>query len=244
MPSVVYCSQVVKMTERFGGVRGDLIRWARSQQGLSMRDVQEQGGLALGFQSEIENGKKTEVRSDTLQRWLRVLNVTEPFVRGEIPQWVEDRSRVSGLAADVGLMIASGQIGPNDLSAMGAMERIRTVLKLVGSTSKTLPRPVLAWVLRMEPAILDGIIDGSLPCTPWVLEALIDLTGLPESYFKTGTIPNSIDGLHNMFPTDVLRYIPALRLAQQRGISPEELLALVRCTDLTLLDLIQRTTAH
>jgi len=200
-----------------GSLRGDLIKWAREEQRLTMRWVSDHGGPCLGYQSEVENQKKAEVRWDKLTPWIKALHVTEPFVRGHLPRYSDDPEACRGLAADAGRLIKESS---EHWAAMPFGERARQVLGLVSRESRQLPRVVLAHVLGQGLESLDAMMSGTMLVTPHVLEALCVLTTLPRSFFDYGYWVAET-------PAD---YGQAIEAARQRGISPEELLRLVEET--------------
>lgn len=206
------------LEEKSGSLRGDLIKWAREEQRLTMRWVADHGGPCLGYQSEVENKKKAEVRWDKLTPWIKALNVTEPFVRGHLARYIDDPAACRGLAADVGQLIAESEI---DWGAMPYNERARQVLCLISRESRQLPRVVLAYVLNLELESLDALMSGTISLTPYLIEALGELTTLPESFFRhgirsTGPVPD---------------YAVAVEAARQRGISPDQLLRMIEALD-------------
>jgi len=215
------------LEQRTGSLRGDLIKWAREEQQLTMRWVADHGGPCLGYQSEVENQKKAEVRSEKLTGWIRALNVTEPFVRGHVPRYTEHPDQCHGLAADVGRLI----ITRRGWAAESALERARLTLCLTSRESRLLPRVVLAHVLGMGLDTLEGYMDGSLPVVKEVMLALCALTGLPESFFTHGILPDESEAAAG----DDLRewlslraYREALVQARRLNITPEKLEALIR----------------
>ncbi|HYG59275.1 MAG TPA: helix-turn-helix domain-containing protein, partial [Symbiobacteriaceae bacterium] len=74
-------------------VRGELLRWAREQQRLSLRQVAQRGGPCPAHQSEFERGKKRETTSRMLEHWVKALNVTEAFARGQVFRYLEGPDR-------------------------------------------------------------------------------------------------------------------------------------------------------
>lgn len=202
------------MEEKLGSLRGDLIKWAREEQRLTMRWVSDHGGPCLGYQSEVENQKKAEVRWDKLTPWIKALHVTEPFVRGHLPRYIDDPGACRGVAADVGRLIRESS---ENWAALPFGERARQALCLVSRESRQLPRVVLAHVLGLKLESLDAIMSGDMPMPPHLLEALCELTALPRSFFDYGLRVAEA-------PAD---YATAVEAARQRGITPEELLRLV-----------------
>lgn len=198
------------------GVRGDLIRWARQQQEISMRWIRDHGGPSLGYQSEVEQDKKTEVSYELLQTWVKLLNVTEAYVRGQVPRYLEAPNHCRGLAASVSALVAASR---TDWAAMDSLNRAVELLRLVQRESRHLPRVVLAYVLGLEVATLDGIVTGQHPLMAGLLPALGDLTALPESFIKRGVMPD---------PDGLTGYERAIRLAQERSIFPEQLEQMIR----------------
>jgi transcriptional regulator with XRE-family HTH domain len=197
-----------------GGVRGELLRWAREQQTLTMRWIHDHHGPSPAYQSEVEQGKKSEVQSATLDRWLQLLNVTEPFVRGLVTKYHHDAVACRGLAADAAEMVMAGQGDRPDWSAMSEQERVRQVLRLIISHSKLLPRVVLAWVLDMDVLSLEAVMDGG-PVQKVHVQAAAELTLLPATFFTLGTT------------AQFEQYIPVFHRAVQLGVSPAELLRMI-----------------
>lgn len=180
------------MTEHFCGVRGDLLRWARQQQGLSTRSLKDRGGPSLGYMSEVENRKKSEVRSDVLVRWTQLLGITETFARGQIPRYHYDPAACRGLAADVGSLIMSDT--KRNWASLSPLERCRQVLVLIAQKSRQLPPTVLAYVLDVELDTLVYMINGTHPIMREQMRALADLTSLPEGFFKYGVLMHGSQG--------------------------------------------------
>lgn len=204
------------MDEKYRSLRGDLIKWAREEQRLTMRWVAEHGGPCLGYQSEVENSKKAEVHSDKLGRWTKLLNVTEPFVRGQVPRYIDDPGACRGLAPDVGKLVSGGQM---DWMSLPLLERARRVLCLVSQESSKLPRVVLGHVLTLELETLDAYMNGALPLTQYLVTVLGELTMLPESFFKYGLVDSVAE-----LPAE---YRTVVEAARARGISPDRLLRLI-----------------
>jgi hypothetical protein len=195
-----------------------LIKWAREEQGLTMRWVAEHGGPCLGYQSEVENKKKAEVRSDKLTRWIKALNVTEQFVRGHIQRYLDEPAACRGLAADVGKMVLES--GRN-WTTLTVGERAREVLCLISRESRQLPRVVLAHVLGVELRSLDALMSGEMPFAPLLVKALSDLTTLPESFYT--------HGIREMVAAEAQAdYTVVIEVARQEGISPAALLTLIK----------------
>jgi hypothetical protein len=203
--------------EKSRSLRGDLIKWAREEQGLTMRWVADHGGPCLGYQSEVENKKKAEVRWDKLTSWMRALNVTEAFVRGQIPRYNDDPDGCRGLAADTGKAVKESE---RDWASFSIGERARQVLCLISRESRKLPRVVLAHVLGLELRTLDALMSGELPFVPHQIKALSELTTLPEAFFTHGVR----EMVAAESPAD---YATVIEVARQRGISPSDLLHLI-----------------
>jgi hypothetical protein len=168
------------------GIRGDLIRWARSQQQLSTRYVRDRRGPSLGYQSEVENGKKSEVRSSVLARWIDVLNITEAFARGQIPPYSQDPSACRGLAGDVGELVKLGSPTAILWLELDTCDRVIQLLRLITRESRNLPRVVLAYVLGLELASLDALLLAKLPVTQQHLQITAHLTTLPPLFLLSG----------------------------------------------------------
>lgn len=224
-------------------VHGDRLRWARVQQSLTMREVRVRGGPSLSYQSEVENGVKEEVHVDLLNAWVRALNVTEEFARGNIQRCDVDPEACRGLAEDVGELIASGRTDLPAWSSLTARDRTRHVLKLITFTSPRFPRVVLAYTLGLSLKTLDDMILGQHPVMKSHMQVISALTALPESFFTQGQLfaarSQVLPGWGDSAATALLtvqelqelvalrQYLPALRLARRAGITPSELQKLV-----------------
>lgn len=227
-------------------VRGGLVRWARAQQGLTMRWIASHGGPSPGYQSEIEQGKKAEVRPDLLSTWVRLLHVTETFARGELPRYHENPSACRGLAREAAIWATSESRDVPHWPALNPMDRVRTVLRVIPRECQHLPRVVLAYILGMSVRTLDDLILGSHPVMKGHLQAVSDLTTLSVLFFSHGvTHPEaeSAGALPCDLPADspgpeqpsatlqelleLQTFMPALRLAQRAGITPGHLHELI-----------------
>jgi transcriptional regulator with XRE-family HTH domain len=203
-----------------GGIRGELLRWARTEQSLTMREVQRRGGPSPGYQSEVENGTKTEVRSSLLAAWVRALSVTEAFARGELPVYRHNPAQCIGLAAHAAFLISAK--GHPDWPSLSPSARVHRVLVLITQEPQTLPRIVLAHVLGLPVSSLERMIRGELSLLKEQMQALAVLTALPERFFKSGTLEPDQGEL------DDQEYLPVLRDARLAGITPEQLREWIR----------------
>lgn len=172
-------------------VVGERLKWAREQQGMTMQDVEDRGGPAKGYQSEVEKGKKTEVSTFKLGAWCRVLKITPAFARGQIPQlepaepWGPWRCR--GLAGWVEPEIRHNHPELLDGNVL-PYERVRSVLQLI-TTSEELPLPVLAHVLAMDVKALHALIYDRLnPPTLYQMKQVAILTAIPARFFRFGEL--------------------------------------------------------
>jgi transcriptional regulator with XRE-family HTH domain len=169
------------------GVRGDLIQWTRKQQGMTMRTVCERGGPCPGYQSEVENLRKSEVGSKLLASWVTVLGVTQAFVRGEVPVYHIAPEDCRGLAADIlSRVIEDGTCWVEVTVA----KRASRILCLIADHSRQLPRVVLAYTLGVQLTTLDAMMLGQHPIiSKAIMQALADLTTLPQPFFAYGILP-------------------------------------------------------
>ena len=203
-------------------VRGDLLSKARREQGITMQWIRDRGGPSPAYQCEVEHGTKTEVGSQVLAVWVRLLKVTEAYARGQIAQYHQDPVACRGLAAHVRERVVDSGIPPEVWSSMDPVVRARRVLELVVQAPTPLPKVVLAHTLGVRLEVVEGMLDGTLPIMPAVIKALSDLTTLPERFFKHGITDSERE-------TDLLvKYGGALREAEELGISPDELSRWVR----------------
>jgi transcriptional regulator with XRE-family HTH domain len=175
-------------------VVGERLKWAREQQELTMQYVEDHGGPAKGYQSEVEKGKKTEVTAGKLGTWCRVLNVTPAFARGKVPRlepkepwepWI-----CRGLAGWVEPVIR--QHHPELLDdTLLPYERVRSVLKLI-ATSEELPLPVLAWVMALDVKTMWSVIhdtkDSAVRPNLSQMKQVAILTAIPTRFFRYGEL--------------------------------------------------------
>lgn len=200
-------------------VHGALLQWAREQQDLTMRWVNDQGGPSLGYQSEVERGIKQEVSSEILASWVSILQVTSSFARGQVPTWREQPTACAGLARSVALALAEEPTPQTNWQALSPQERMREVLRLIVRECPHLPRVVLAHVLGLSVATLDAMMLGTHPVMREPARAIAELTTLPDSFWLHGQLERPEEsGL-------LARYLAPLRLAQQQGITPEQMTA-------------------
>lgn len=205
-----------ELAERPVGVRGSLLKWARRQQGLTMRQVRERGGPCPAYQSEVENGVKAEVTTELLLSWVGALGVTIAFARGDLPRVAQEPARCVGLAAGV-----IPHLEGRDWAALTPLDRTRQVLNLIPAACDHLPRLVLAHVMGLEREALEAMMGGSHPILQMPMEALCTMTTLSEGFFREGVgIPSD--------QADLEEYLPAVQLARRAGITPEQLVTVVR----------------
>ncbi|HLO03056.1 MAG TPA: helix-turn-helix transcriptional regulator [Symbiobacteriaceae bacterium] len=171
-----------------GKVVGHLLKWAREQQELTMRDVQLRGGPAPGYQSEVENGQKGEVSAEKLYAWCRTLTVTPAFARGQVPRLEPTTpGRCRGLAGWI-----EPEVRQNlpEFEALLPIERFQRVLKMI-ATSAELPIVVLAYVMAMDVSALKNLLyedARSLYITEVQLKQVAVLTAMPTRFFKLGKL--------------------------------------------------------
>lgn len=205
-----------ELAERPVGVRGACLKWARRQQGLTMRQVRERGGPCPAYQSEVENGLKAEVTTELLVAWVGALGVTIAFARGDLPRFPEEPGRCVGLAAGV-----IPHLEGRNWTALTPLERARQVLRLIPQACDHLPRLVLAHVMGLERETLEAMMEGTHPILQMPMESLCAMTTLSEGFFREGIgIPSE--------QADLDEYLPAVQLARRAGITPEQLVAMVR----------------
>lgn len=181
-----------------------------------MRQVRDRGGPCPAYQSEVENGLKAEVTTEMLAAWVGALGVTVSFARGDLPRFAEDPGRCVGLAAGV-----IPHLQGRDWTALSPLERARQVLSAIPAICDHLPRLVLAHVMGLEQQTLEAMVDGTHPILQMPMEALCTLTTLSEGFFREGV------GIWSE-QSHLEEYLPAVQLARRAGITPEQLVALVR----------------
>lgn len=166
-------------------VRGDLIRYARCEQRLTMRRVQEQGGPSPGLQSAVERGLRHDVSADTLSRWAKALNITCDFARGVTPS-LRDGVAPIGLAREI-----SGLLRHRPPLDHSIQERARHVLYLT-SRSQHLPEVVLSYVLDLRLNDLRQMISGVKPVPEPILCALSALIGNDRLFADSKSMEESL----------------------------------------------------
>lgn len=203
-------------------VVGKLLQWARDEQSYTMRWVHEHGGPSPGYQSEVERGLKQEVSSEVLGNWVHILGVTPAFARGQVPTYHENPIACAGLARSIALAIAEGRPDHPDWAALDPMERVRQVLCLISQQCHNLPRVVLAHVLGLSLPALDAMMLGHHPILREPAQAIALLTTLDDAFWHYGEreLPDESTLLH--------RYLTPIRLANQVGITPEQMTAWIR----------------
>ncbi len=187
-----------------------------------MRWVNDRGGPSLGYQSEVERGIKQEVSSDVLASWVELLGVTPAFARGQVPRYRENPAACAGMAHAVALSIMEGRPDHPDWRALGAEERVREVLRRIVRDCPALPRVALAYLLDLSLLTFDAIMLGTHPILREQAEAIMGLVALPDSFWKSGEIENPAD------IEQLRRFQEAIRLAEARGITPEEMITWIR----------------
>lgn len=181
-----------------------LLRWAREQQNLTLRDVRALGGPSLGYLSEMEKGKKDHPDPELLDTLLTILNISEGFALGQIPQYTDDPVRCRGLASDVAPRIR----GDESLRTMGVLERSCHALRVICTESAQVKKVDVAYILGTAVATLNDLLSGTFPIKLEQMRILADLTGLPEVFFLKGL--------------DETSYQPLVDLAMGLGLTPEE----------------------
>jgi transcriptional regulator with XRE-family HTH domain len=169
-----------------GKVVGRLLRWAREEQRLTMREVQQRGGPAPGYQSEIEKGQKDEVSAEKLHAWCRILNVTPAFARGQVPRLEPSTpGRCRGLAGWVEPEIRAKL---SEFQALIPVERVRRVLRMIVN-SPDLPPVVLAHVMAMSvQSLLDLLYDPMVFPTEVQMKQVAILAAMPTRFFRFGEL--------------------------------------------------------
>lgn len=193
-----------------GPIQGDIIKWAREQRGLTMRQVQDadEEAPSCAYQSEVEQGKKTDIHGDKLKVWLRILDMPEALVRGAHPRYHADPALARGLApklTDEVLMLAATP----HWATLQAADRLRTVLRLLVDHLTDL---VVAYVLGLDLEDLKGMIAGTIPIPEAQVRAIADLILLDRNDILH-------EGVSNRMITNA--FGPDIRDALARGNSME-----------------------
>ncbi|MDB4895886.1 MAG: hypothetical protein JWN15_2148 [Firmicutes bacterium] len=150
-----------------------------------------------------------------LSVWVKLLNVTEPFARGQISKYHVTSGDCAGLAADIGTLVTAGRSDLPNWDDLNERERVREVLRLIAHESRHLPRVVLAWVLDLRLKTLDAILVGDHPVMQTHMQAVATLTTLPEQFFTLGRT------------AQFEQYVPVFQRAVELRMSPQTLLDLM-----------------
>lgn len=192
-------------------IRGDIIRWVRQQRALNMRTVHDRGGPTPAYQSAVETGVKTDVSGNMLKRWLAVLDVSEPFVRGAYPRYHQEPWAVNVLPA--GAVAAARALLLNPLwEAKGAAERARDTLRALANAGGLTPT-ILAYMLDVDVVIIHEWLAEQRDIPKDQVEAMAALTQLSEKEILNGLSPQQ---LLDAYGSTMVR-------AFQQGISAETL---------------------
>jgi transcriptional regulator with XRE-family HTH domain len=188
-------------------VLGELLRFARKQQGITMQQVEMRGGPVRGYQSPVERGQKRNVSSAMLIKWLDILQISAAFARGEIGRYHSEPDACRGLGRDVGDMVRSAA---ETWDTMSPLQRQRRVLTLLATRSKHFNRVALAYALDLDLPGLKAMMAGERPIPPAQIRALAEITTVAEQFFMGG-IPDDL----------VVAYQPAILRAWRKGLSPD-----------------------
>lgn len=195
------------------GIQGNLLRWGRLEKGLSMREVYRLGGPTPSYQSEVENGVKTRVTTRVLSAWVQVLGVTEEFALGRIPQCRSDLRACQELISQLGLLQDADAVPSVVCSLAEVLKRL--------AASPRLPPAVLAFMLDLSVKDLTDYMAGKAKPDATVVKVISALTGQPVEALQLAGASASeyLNLLH--------RYLPAVRLAHQVGMTAQELQELI-----------------
>jgi len=192
-------------------IRGDLVRWAREQRGLTIREVYLRGGPSIGYQSEVENGRKRDVHVSMLSKWLQILDVSERFVRGAYRPYHKEPALSRGLAGDITDELRALQASPT-WSATSTQERLRKALHRLCNAREFSPL-IVAYVLGLDLKALDDMLVGALAIPKEQVEAIATLTLLDPTDLLEGVSDRQI----------LDAYGPIMRMALERGIPADQL---------------------
>lgn len=210
------------------------LSWARNQQGLTLIQLRERTGLAIGYISQLERGSKTNPSRKTLEKLARALNITVSFILGEGPEpGFADNSLINAVQTRriaEALLFHLQKLTPTareQLRAGKVEDRFRYAVNfLCEHFPHQFTTVTLACQLGLSLRGLNDVLVRDYQASREVVNQLCNLSGIPAAFFLFGKLEfhSAEDALH---PQDIERFQKVIRIAVQRGIKPETLLELM-----------------
>lgn len=208
------------------------LRWARTEQRLTLQQLSERTARAVSYLSQLEHGIKQNPTKQTVEVLAAALGVRPAFLMGEVPRPpFDDTAQVllNAQAFTLGERFGRWWHGlceavRLDLALSGPGRRVVAVVGFLGEQGYG---PVeVAWQLGLSPQELREVVATGREVSFLVLEQVSRIAGVPLRFLTHGELEPP-----NAAPEDTaarLRYVQAIRLAMERRVSPERLEALIR----------------
>jgi len=218
-----------------GGTLALCLRWARSEQGLTLQQLSERSSRAVSYLWQLENGVKGNPTRQTVLALAAALGVRPAFLFGEVPRPPYDapaRQRVASRAPGLARAFSAHweALDParrQDLALAAPEGRFRFLAHFLLERFPAEFTPAeLAWQLGMSLAQWHGIAAGQVELSLLYLEQMALVTGVPLHFLTHGQL--TTDPPPAPHPGDGYRYVQAVRLAMERRVSPARLEALIR----------------
>lgn len=211
------------------------LRWARSEQGLTLQQLSERSSRAISYLWQLENGVKGNPTRQTVLALATALGVRPAFLFGEVPRPPYDtgaRQRLHSRAQRLSLAFSAhweslGLVQRQDLALAPPESRFRLLARfLLEHFSTEFTSAEIAWQLGMSFAQWQGILAGDVELSLLYLQQMAVLTGLPLHFLTHGQLSTAPPPAPQR--DDGYRYVQAVRLAMARRVSPARLEELIR----------------
>lgn len=210
------------------------LRWARTQQAITLHQLAERSGRAVSYLSQLEHGVRDNPTRETIEALARALGVRPAFLLGEVPEPPLDGP------SDLVVRVQAWSLGPRfraywhrladeerrRYSLSGPGERFSLIVTfLLQELPSHFNRVELAWQLGMSLPQFDEVMDGRAEVSATFMAQLAHISGVPLSFLHMGLL----DEERVMAPTTVgeayrlTAYSRPIIIAYQKGISPEKL---------------------
>lgn len=214
------------------------LAWARRDAGITLQELSSRTGRAVSFLSQLEHGQRATVTEETIRVLAQSLEVTPEFLSEEIEDVAPNGNTPSQRTQDLPMF---GKAFSQHHSSLDS----RTREQLVYGTVEQRVEHVVLFLCRTFPAVFTirtiayelGLTTrsllammGSAEVSHWALQRLVSLTGIPMCFFAIGQLqepPAHADDLE----ATTKRYMDAIRMAHEKSMPPEELMALINGTN-------------
>lgn len=216
---------------------GERLAWARNQQGLTLQQVSERSDLAIGYISQLEKGAKVNPTLSALERLAEALHVTVEFIVGKIqPPAAEtvDSLLTDSQALLVGQRFARyvAEQTPQQrqlLTGMSVEQRFAVVTEfLCREFPSAFTRPIIAFQLGLSLRFLNAVLEGGTELGINALHLFARITSIPIEFLASGEMEPVISRQVEIAPAQILPFLAAIKAAVACGVTPPQLLALIR----------------